>query len=146
MITATTQDQTLASPATAYTTNYAGMFTFHNDNMRTGQNLSETVLSPANVNSTSFGKLFSLPLDGIAYASPLYVEDVTVPGQGMHNVVYVATEHDSVYAYDADGQSATPLWKDSFIDPATRRHDRPSERHRRMLRHRARDRHHRARR
>ncbi len=94
------------------------MFTYLDDNMRTGQNLSETVLTPANVNSSSFGKLFSLPLDGLAYASPLYVENVAVPGQGTHNVVYVATEHDSVYAYDADGRTTTPLWKDSFINPA----------------------------
>jgi fibronectin type 3 domain-containing protein len=103
--------------ATAYSTNYAGTFTFHNDNLRTGQNLNETVLTPNNVNTSSFGKQFTRPLDGQAIASPLYVENVTVPAQGAHNVVYVATEHDSVYAYDADGRSTTPLWKDSFINP-----------------------------
>ena len=94
------------------------MFTYHDDNLRTGANLSETVLTPSNVNSSSFGKLFSRPLDGIAYAAPLYVENVSIPAAGAHNVVYVATEHDSVYAFDADGRSTTPLWKDSFIDPA----------------------------
>jgi chitodextrinase len=103
--------------ATAYSTNYAGTFTFHNDNLRTGQNVNETVLTPNNVNTSSFGKLFTRPLDGQAIASPLYVENVSIPGQGAHNVVYVATEHDSVYAYDADGRSTTPLWKDSFINP-----------------------------
>ena len=51
-------------------------------------------------------------------AAPLYVENVSIPAAGPHNVVYVATEHDSVYAFDADGRSTTPLWKDSFIDPA----------------------------
>ena len=105
--------------------------------MRTGQNLNETVLTPTNVNSSSFGKLFSRPLDGRRIASPLYVENVSIPGQGTHNVVYVATEHDSVYAYDADGRSTTPLWKDSFINPADGVTTVPAERHRRVLRHRS---------
>ena len=70
------------------------------------------------MNSSDFGKLFCYPLDGLSFASPLYVENVSIPGQGLHNVVYVATEHDSVYAFDADGRSSTPLWKDSFINPA----------------------------
>jgi hypothetical protein len=103
---------------TASITNYAGMFTYHNDNLRTGLNSSETVLTPTNVNSSTFGKLFSLPLDGTPYAAPLYVENLSIPSQGTHNVVYLATEHDSVYAYDADGRASTPLWKRSFIDPA----------------------------
>ena len=117
-ITATTSDQTQSVSATAFITNYPGMFTYHDDNLRTGANLTETVLAPSNVSSSTFGKLFSRPLDGIAYAAPLYVENVSIPSAGAHNVVYVATEHDSVYAYDADGRSTTPLWKDSFIDPA----------------------------
>ncbi len=61
-------------------------------------------------------------------ASPLYVENVSVPGQGTHNIVYVATEHDSVYAYDADGRTSTPLWKDSFINPANGVTTVPAER------------------
>ena len=85
---------------------------------RTGQNLNETVLTPANVAVESFGKLFSYQLDGVAHASPLYVAGVNIPGAGVRNVVYVATEHDSVYAFDADGRSSTPLWKVSFINPA----------------------------
>jgi chitodextrinase len=115
-VTATTSSA--SASATVYITNYAGTMTFHNDNMRTGQNLSETVLTPANVNSSSFGKLFSYPLDGLTFASPLYAENVAIPGQGSHNVVYVATENDSVYAFDADGRTSTPLWHDSFINPA----------------------------
>jgi hypothetical protein len=117
-VTAATTDGALSVNATAYVSDYAGKFTFHNDNMRTGQNLNETVLTTQNVNSANFGKLFTLPIDGIPHASPLYVENVSVPSQGVHNIVYLATEHDSVYAYDADGRSTTPIWKRSFINPA----------------------------
>jgi len=75
--------------------------TYHNDNARTGQNTSETVLTPANVNSQKFGLLFSVAMDGDVYAQPLYVAGVTISG-GTHNVIYAATENDSVYAIDAD--------------------------------------------
>ncbi|MGA8489251.1 MAG: choice-of-anchor D domain-containing protein [Terriglobales bacterium] len=92
------------------------MLTQHNNNARTGQNLNETVLTPQNVNSRSFGKLFSYSVDGQIYAQPLYVPKVQIPGQGTHNVVYVVTQNDSVYAFDADGSSSVPLWQDSFID------------------------------
>ena len=81
-------------------------------------NLEETALTRANVNSTSFGKRFTYPLDGISFASPLYVTHVKIPGKGFHNVVYVVTENDSVYAFDADGLSTAPLWQVSFIDPS----------------------------
>jgi hypothetical protein len=107
-----------SSPATVYVTNLPGLFTHHNDNARTGQNPNESVLTPANVRVATFGKLFSYSLDGNAYASPLYVANVDIPGQGFHNVVYVATEHNSVYAFDADGRSAAPLWQVSFNNPA----------------------------
>ena len=86
--------------------------------LRTGANLEETVLTPANVNAATFGKLYSYVLDGMAFASPLYVADLSMPGKGSHNVVYVATEHDSVYAFDADGLDPSPLWHASFINPA----------------------------
>src|ERR1700722_2829656 len=77
------------------------VLTQHNDNLRTGSNMGETTLNTANVNVTMFGKLFSLPVDGYVYAQPLYVPGVAIAG-GTRNVVYVATAHDSVYAFDAD--------------------------------------------
>ncbi len=99
---------------------FAGVFTQHNDIGRTGQNINETVLTPANVNSTTFGKLFRQAVDGQVYAQPLYVPNVIIAGQA-HNVIYVATEADSVFAFDADsntGASANPLWRASLIDTA----------------------------
>jgi hypothetical protein len=97
---------------------FTGVLTFHNDNARDGVNSRETMLTPANVNSAQFGKVFSFPVDGYVYAQPLYVPRVKIPGNGVHNVVYVATEHDSVYAFDAEGLVSTPLWQRSFINPA----------------------------
>ncbi|HLW78005.1 MAG TPA: pyrrolo-quinoline quinone, partial [Terriglobia bacterium] len=89
------------------------VLTYHNDNARTGQNLGETILTPANVNSTTFGKLFILPADGKVDAEPLYLSSVTLPDTTTHNIVYVATEHDSVYAYDAD--TGAQLWKATML-------------------------------
>ena len=89
------------------------ILTQHYDTARTGQNMTETLLTPSNVNSTLFGKLLSLPVDGYVYAQPLYVPAVAIPSNGTHNVLYVATEHDSLYAFDAD--RGTQLWKDSFL-------------------------------
>ena len=90
------------------------VLTQHNDNSRTGQNISETTLNTSNVNKNQFGKLFAMPSDGQVYAQPLYVPGVTING-GVHNVVILATENDSVYAYDADS-SGPPLWKASMVD------------------------------
>jgi hypothetical protein len=95
--------------------------TAHNDNARTGLNPNETILAPTNVNLYGFGKLYDRRVDGPVYAQPLYVSNLPMPGKGVHNVIFVATMHDSVYAYDADsnlGSNAPPLWQKSFIDPA----------------------------
>lgn len=93
------------------------VLTWHNDTSRTGQNLKETTLTLSNVNPTQFGLKFKLPVDGHIFTQPLYVGSVSILGKGTHNVVYVATENDSVYAFDADGKPTTPLWHRSFTRP-----------------------------
>jgi len=89
------------------------VLTWHNDNARTGQNQQETTLTPANVNSAMFGRLFTITVDGKVDAQPLYVPALTIPGQGVHNVLFVVTEHDSAYAFDAD--TAAQLWHVSLL-------------------------------
>ena len=108
-----------SSTATLQLSLYPGLnvLTYHNDNYRSGQNLQETILTPANVNTSTFGKLFSVPVDGQIYTQPLYLSGVSIPGNGTHNVIYVATEHDGVFAYDADA-SGPALWSVSFINPS----------------------------
>ncbi len=90
------------------------VLTQHNDNLRTGANFNETTLTTSNVNSNTFGKLFSLPVDGFTYTQPLCAAGLTISG-GTHNVVYVATAHNSVYAFDAD--NGTQFWKTSLGTP-----------------------------
>jgi hypothetical protein len=92
--------------------------TYHYDNLRTGENVNETTLTPANVNQTKFGKIGSFSVDGHVDAQPLYLSNVAIPNNGTRNVLYVATEHDSVYAFDADsvsGNSSTTLWHSSTL-------------------------------
>ncbi len=89
------------------------MTTYHNDTARTGQNLGETMLTSSNVNSSSFGKLFVISVDGRVDAQPLYLTQVSIPNHGTHNVVYVETEHASVYGFDAD--NGTLLWQVSML-------------------------------
>src|SRR6266481_615137 len=86
------------------------------DNARTGANLLETILTPQNVNVGQFGRIAFFPVDGDVYAQPLYVPKLEIPGRGSHNVVFIATEKDSVYAFDADATSTEPLWQVSFVD------------------------------
>ena len=102
----------LFSPAPAHA--QVNVLTYHNDNARTGANTNETLLTPSNVNSVTFGKLFKYNVDGYVYAQPLYVSGLNIPGQGIHNVLFIATEHNTVYAFDADstnGAGAGLLWK-----------------------------------
>jgi hypothetical protein len=96
------------------------VLTRHNNNQHTTQNLQETILTTTNVNSSSFGKLFSYPVDGQIYAEPLYVQGLTMATGGVHNVVFVATEYDSVYAFDADSAALNPnpLWHVNFLNPS----------------------------
>ena len=88
--------------------------TYHNDNARTGQNLNETILTTNNVNQSSFGKLFVISADGKVDAQPLYLPNISISGR-THNLLFVATEHGSVYGIDADG--GTQLWQVSTLLP-----------------------------
>src|SRR5262245_6169719 len=95
------------------------VITHHNDAARTGANLTETVLTTTNVNVSEFGKLFERTVDDEIYVQPLFVDGVNVPGVGVRNVVYVATNNDSVYAFDADNAAASaPLWRVTYTNPA----------------------------
>jgi uncharacterized protein (TIGR03437 family) len=104
-----------ASPADVLTANY--------DNNRTSADLSEHILTTTDVNPGQFGKLYALPVDGQVYAQPLYVHGLNLPGNLTRNVLYVATMHNSVYAFDADAGAATPpLWQVNLgpaVDPAS---------------------------
>lgn len=86
------------------------------DNQRTGATLTEKILTPQNVNASQFGKLGAFKVDGAVYAQPLYFPALDLPGKGKRNVLFVATEHDSVYAFDADRPGEPPLWHASLLD------------------------------
>ena len=86
------------------------------NNFRTAATLNEKILTPANVNSKTFGKLGAYKVDGPVYAQPLFLPNVEVPGKGTHDVLYVVTEHDSIYAFDANKPGDPPLWQVSFLD------------------------------
>jgi len=102
----------LASLCTAQVT------TSQYDNARTGATLNEKVLTPQNVNAQRFGKLGAFKVDGPVYAQPLFVPNVEIPSKGTHDVLYVATEHDSVFAFDANRPGDPPLWQVSLLDNA----------------------------
>jgi hypothetical protein len=98
------------------------VLTANYDNGRTSQNLNEAVLNTNNVNATQFGKLYAFAVDGQVYAQPLYVHALSVPDKGTLNVLYVATMHNSVYAFDADAGTGSPLWQVNLgttVDPAS---------------------------
>jgi hypothetical protein len=115
-ITATSAiDPTQSASIQIGVTDLAGVYTYHDDLARDGANQQEYALTPSDVNTSSFGKLFSCTVDGAIYAQPLWVANVDIDG-AAHNVVYVATEHDSLYAFDADASPCEPLWQVSLID------------------------------
>ena len=108
-----------ASSAPATVAVVVAVTTYHNDLNRTGVNAAETVLNTSNVNTTTFGKLYSRTVDGLVAAQPLYMPGVSIPAVGVRNVVYVATSHNTVYAFDADSATATsPLWTVNLGTPA----------------------------
>jgi len=102
--------------ASAAVTALSGVLTYHNDLARDGANTKEYALKPSNVNTTTFGKLFSCPVDGAVYTQPLWVPGLAIAG-GTHNVVFVATQHDSVYAFDADTGPCVQYWYANLLDP-----------------------------
>ena len=120
-LTATSvSDPARSDSITVGVTDLPGVYTYHNDLARDGANTQEYALTPANVNTATFGKLFSCTVDGAIYAQPLWVANLSIAGV-THNVVFVATEHDSLYAFDADASPCQLLWQVSLIDAATAR-------------------------
>ncbi|QBD77401.1 hypothetical protein EPA93_15940 [Ktedonosporobacter rubrisoli] len=98
----------------------ASVLTQHNDNMRTGASLHEVILKPSNVGPDKFGMLFKREVRGQIYAQPLYLPNVPIPDKGVHNVVYVATMHNIVYAFDADhAHHSEPLWRRDLGTPVS---------------------------
>ena len=96
----------------------ASVATYHNDNARTGQYLNETLLTPASLATGGFGKRNFLAVDGAVYGQPLYLSRVKMGVTGFHNVLFVATSHDSLYAFDVDAPGSQPLWQVSFLNAA----------------------------
>jgi hypothetical protein len=103
--------------ATVAVTDLAGVFTYHNDLARDGANTREFALTPATVSPRTFGKLFSCPVDGAVYAQPLWAPRLTLGG-AKRNVIFVATQHDSAYAFDADANPCVQLWRTDLLDAA----------------------------
>jgi hypothetical protein len=118
-ITATSGvDLSQSASAQVAVSDNAGVFTRGHNNALTSENTDEIVLTPQNVNESQFGKLFSYAVDGGMYAQPLYVANVKLPDNTYHNIVYVATTNDTVYAFDADNPAVGILWMKRLIDVA----------------------------
>jgi hypothetical protein len=115
-VTATSVALTTSSAsASVAVTDLAGVFTYHNDLSRDGANTQEYALSSSSVTTSTFGKLFSCPVDGAVYTQPLWVPGLTIGG-GSHNVLFVATQHDSLYAFDADASPCVTYWQVKLLD------------------------------
>lgn len=110
-------DKAKAATLTVAVTDLAGVYTYHDDLNRDGANVKEYALTPSTVSTAAFGKLFSCTTDGAIYAQPLWVANVTIDG-APHNVVYVATAHDGLWAFDADAIPCQKLWSVNLIDPS----------------------------
>lgn len=101
--------------ATVFVSDLKGVLTYHNDNARDGTNTQEYALSSTTVTTATFGKLFSCPVDGAVYAQPLWMKGISIAG-GTHNVIVIATQHDSLYLFDADADPCVTYWHVSLLD------------------------------
>ena len=116
LITATSAaDTSKSASASVNVKGFSGILSWHGDLAITGQNTKETILTKSNVNQNTFGKLFTYSLDEQSFAQPLYVANVPFPGVGQHNAIYVATERNTVYAFDADTGGKPPFWQKSLM-------------------------------
>jgi hypothetical protein len=104
-----------SATASVAVTDLGGVFTYHNNLSRDGSNVQEYGLTASSVTPTTFGKLFSCPVDGAVYTQPLWVPGLSIGG-GTHNVIFVATQHDSLYAFDADASPCVKYWQVNLLD------------------------------
>ena len=116
---ASVNDGSKTASVSVAVTDLSGVATYHNNTSRNGSNTQEYALSPSTVTTSTFGKLFSCTVDGAVYAQPLWVPNLTI-SSAKHNVIFIATQHESLYAFDADANTSpcTPLWHANLIDSA----------------------------
>ena len=110
-------DSTKGDSASIAVTDLSGILTYHNNLARDGTNVQEYALTPQTVNTATFGKLFSCGLDDVARTQPLWMPNLNIGG-AKHNVIFVATEHDSAYAFDADISPCSQIWQVNLLDAA----------------------------
>ena len=115
VVATSTTDSTKSATAKIAVTDLAGVFTYHNDLARDGANTQELALTPTTVKTATFGKRFACAVDGASYTQPMWVPNLSIGG-AVHNVIFVATQHDSVYAFDADASPCVMLWQAKLLD------------------------------